>query len=304
MTMSDLLDTPSSMAARPADDPLDPLDHAVGSTDVDGELHRRWSHRRRVVGSVPFVARHPRPAAQDLVDAAAAGGRTRGEHVHLANAYSVALGRTDPGVAAVLDIERGWNLPDGKPVMWVSALRGDEGRLRQVRGPQFMLDVIDLGRAAGLRHYLLGGAPETLELLERNLAEMYPGVQLVGTDSPPFRTPTTAELVDRDSRIARSEAHVVWVGLGTPKQDLEALRLASSLPVVAVAVGAAFDFAAGTVKPAPHWVGAIGFEWLWRLLSEPRRLWRRYTFGNAHFIAAVIAGERRARREALAHPEH
>jgi N-acetylglucosaminyldiphosphoundecaprenol N-acetyl-beta-D-mannosaminyltransferase len=292
--VSDLLDKPGSAAA----DASDGSGEREHRTD-DGELHRRWSHRRRPVGPVPFVARRPRQAAQDLVDAATAHGRTRGEHVHLANAYSVALGHTDGRVREVLDAEHGWNLPDGKPVTWVSALRRDEGRLRQVRGPQFMLDVIDLGRQAGLRHYLLGGAPSTLELLERNLAELFPGVQIVGTDSPPFRTPTTAELVERDTGILESGAHVVWVGLGTPKQDLEALRLASALPIVAVAVGAAFDFAAGTLKPAPHWVGAIGFEWLWRMLSEPRRLWRRYTFGNAHFIAAVIAAERRARRGEL-----
>jgi N-acetylglucosaminyldiphosphoundecaprenol N-acetyl-beta-D-mannosaminyltransferase len=292
MTVSDLMDKPGSTAERVPGS----LERSVRNEDVDGELHRRWSHRCRAVGSVPFVARHPRAAAQDLVDVAAPAGRTRGEHVHLANAYSVALVRTHPGMGEVLDVERGWNLPDGKPVVWVSALRRDEGRLRQVRGPQFMLDVIDLGRAAGLRHYLLGGAPDTLALLERNLADLYPGVQIVGTDSPPFRAPTTTELVDRDNRIVDSGAHVVWVGLGTPKQDLEALRLATALPILALAVGAAFDFAAGTLKPAPHWVGAIGFEWLWRMLSEPRRLWRRYTFGNVQFIAAVIDDERRRRR--------
>lgn len=274
---------------------VDALQSDAGA--ADGALRRAWSGLVREVGSVPFVARAPRAAAQDLVDAAVLAGRTRGEHVHLANAYSIALGHTRQEVAAVLDERCGWNLPDGKPVMWVSSLRRDEGRLHQVRGPQFMLDVIDLGRAAGLKHYLLGGSPETLELLEGKLQELFPGVLIAGADSPPFRTPTVGELVDRDQRIAESGAHVVWVGLGTPKQDLEALRLATSLPVLAVAVGAAFDFAAGTLKPAPHWVGTIGFEWLWRMLAEPRRLWRRYTFGNVQFIAAVIAGERRRRRE-------
>jgi N-acetylglucosaminyldiphosphoundecaprenol N-acetyl-beta-D-mannosaminyltransferase len=291
MSVSDLLDAPGTMSTGPSDDGGAPV-----STRADTELHRRWSRRRRLVGGVPFVARRPRSAAQDLVRAAAAAGRTRGEHVHLANAYSVALARTDVRVGEVLDAERGWNLPDGKPVTWVSALRRDRGRLRQVRGPQFMLDVVDLGRVAGLRHFLLGGAPETLELLRLNLEETYPGVRIVGAESPPFRVPTEAELTERDARIADSGAHVVWVGLGTPKQDLEAVRLSASVPVVALAVGAAFDFAAGTLKPAPHWIGAIGFEWLWRLLSEPRRLWRRYTIGSAQFIAAVVADERRSRR--------
>lgn len=269
---------------------------AATAPGADSALLHMWSGRVRPVGFVPFVARAPREAAQDLVDAAVRPGRTRGEHLHLANAYSIALADQEERLGATFSDANGWNLPDGKPVMWVSALRGDEDRLHQVRGPQFMLDVADLGRGSGLKHYLLGGSQQTLELLVENLEDLYPGIEIVGSFSPPFRTPSDDELVERDAAIAASGAQVVWVGLGTPKQDYEALRLAESLPVVAVAVGAAFDFAAGTLKPAPEWVGAIGFEWLWRMLSEPRRLWRRYTFGSARFVAAVVESEWERRR--------
>lgn len=282
------------IAADNAPYPFPMRDSETGTT-ADTALSADWAERVQTVGFVPFVAQRPKEAAQRAVDAAVLPGRTRGEHLHLANAYSIALARRHPQLDAALRGDHGWNLPDGKPVSWVSAIRGDGDRLRQVRGPQFMLDVIDLGRAAGVRHYLLGGSEETLALLQTALETSYPGVTIVGSDSPPFRPPTSIELLDRDARIAASGAEIVWVGLGTPKQDIEALRLASTSPVLAIAVGAAFDFAAGTVKPAPEWVGAIGFEWLWRMLSEPRRLWRRYTFGNMQFIAAVLAHERMRR---------
>ena len=159
-----------------------------------------------------------------------------------------------------------------------------------------MLDVADLGRSVGLRHFLLGGSPEVLRDLERSLTERFPGIEIVGTCSPPYRQATDDELCDRDDEIRASGAQVVWVGLGTPKQDVESIRLAASMPILAVAVGAAFDYAAGRLRPAPHWVSVAGFEWLWRFAAEPKRLWKRYTSGNARFVRAAIASELGASR--------
>lgn len=262
-------------------------------------LEGSWGALVQRAAGLCFVARDPRQAAIDLVTAAVEPSRTQGEHVHLANAYSVSLASTDPAVAQVLEHPHGWLLPDGKPITWVSAIRRDPRRLRQVRGPQFMVDVVDMGRPLQLRHYLLGGSPAVLDQLQANLERDYPGIVVVGAESPPFRPPTRAELIARDERIRASGAQIVWVGLGTPKQDFEADRIAASLPVVAVAVGAAFDYAAGTLSPAPRWVRAIGFEWMWRFASEPRRLWRRYTVGNLRFLRAVIRAEVRTGREVV-----
>jgi N-acetylglucosaminyldiphosphoundecaprenol N-acetyl-beta-D-mannosaminyltransferase len=100
--------------------------------------------------------------------------------------------------------------------------------------------------------------------------------------------PTVAELHERDERIRASGATIVWVGLGTPKQDYEAQRIATSLPVVAVAIGAAFDFLAGTKAQAPLWVQRSGLEWAFRLASEPRRLGRRYVWGNSVFVREAL----------------
>lgn len=115
---------------------------------------------------------------------------------------------------------------------------------------------------------------------------------LAGAESPPFRDLTDDERREQDDRIQASRADIVWVGLGTPKQDFEAERLAEALPLLAAAVGAAFDFTAGTVKPAPAWMQRSGLEWAHRLASEPRQLWRRYLIGNARFVSIALRRHR------------
>ena len=282
-----------------------PLDLANG--EADGALTDVWANAVQHIAGLPFVARRASDAARDLAAAAAMAGRSIGEHVHLANAYSIALGDTQPALGDIFRDVRGWMLADGRPLAWISALRGDSPRLPQVRGPQFMLDVADRGRSLGLRHYLLGGSPEVLADLQLQLQLIFPGIEIVGASSPPFRAPSAAELHERDAAIRDSGAQIVWIGLGTPKQDLEAIRLAASVPVVAVAVGAAFDYAAGSLKPAPHWISFVGLEWLWRFAAEPRRLWKRYTVGNLQFLRAVLREQaggrgRRSHRARTAEP--
>lgn len=243
-----------------------------------GQLARNW------VGPVEFVACSPEQAAEHLMEIAL---EERGRHVHLANAYNIALADKRLDYRQLLS-ESGLVFPDGKPIGWVSRLRRQSPRLRQVRGPGLFLDVFDRGRSRGIRHYLLGSTPEVLEALAGNLQSRFPGVSIVGSESPPFRPLSPDELNLQDSRIRNSGAHIVWVGLGTPKQDFEAWRLANQLPVMAIAIGAAFDFTAGSVHEAPKWVSRIGLEWAYRLACEPRRLWKRYVFGNTRFLVAAL----------------
>lgn len=237
------------------------------------------------VGSVAFVATTPQRAC-DLV--ISLSQKRQGIHVHLANAYTVALADKDAEYQAVLATPA-INFPDGKPVGWASKIRGDSPQLEQVRGPQLFLDVFDQGRASRVKHFLLGSTPGVLSALESKLTARFPGIEIVGVESPPFRSLTAQETSEQDARIAASGAQIVWIGLGTPKQDLEARRIVAGLPVVAIAIGAAFDFAAGTLRPAPDWMRRAGLEWLYRLMKEPRRLWRRYLFGNARFVKAAFA---------------
>lgn len=253
-------------------------------------LSRAWWDRRQRLGGLAFVATTPRQAAADIVQAAIEGGV--GEHVHPANAWSVALADTSPELAADAFSSHGWNLPDGRPISWISRLRGDRPALHQIRGPQLFLDVCELGLQPGARHYLIGGTSEVLLTLQEQLRRRFPGIRIVGAESPPFRIATADELAIRDSAIVESGAQIVWVGLGTPKQDVEAARLARAVPVIAIAVGAAFDFTAGSLREAPGWVTALGLEWAFRLVMEPRRLWRRYLIGNLRFLIAVLRPRR------------
>lgn len=244
------------------------------------------------IGSVEFRSSSPTSAAVEII---ALAKERRGHHVHLANAYTVALADSSPAYRKTLK-SPAINFPDGKPIGWISAMKRHTPRLRQVRGPRLFLDVFDQGRSHNIRHYLLGSTPETLAKLETSLHERFPGISIVGSESPPFTAPEPSELIDRDSRILESGAQIVWVGLGTPKQDYEVERLVGAIPVLAIAVGAAFDFAAGTTKQAPSWMTSMGLEWLHRFLSEPRRLWKRYLFGNLTFLKSAFLANNGAKK--------
>lgn len=231
---------------------------------------------------IPFAITTPAEAAKFVVDAASNPGTSF--DFHFLNAYSIALSESDGAYRACL-IKAACNFPDGKPISVLSRL--GSARLAQVRGPRLFENAMNVGRSLHIRHYLLGSTPETLRKLQTNLEERYPGVSIVGSFSPPFRDMTLEEQLAQDKQIKESGAQIVWVGLGTPRQDFEAARLAAR-GLNAIAIGAAFDFSAGTKVEAPLWISKIGFEWLFRFATEPIRLWRRYLIGNLMFLRAVV----------------
>lgn len=236
---------------------------------------------------VPITACTPEEAARAVVRLATSS-LERGLDVHLCNAYTLSLADKDESFRTTLQ-RAGINFPDGKSVVWANKLlhRDITVPSDRVYGPDLFLDVFELGQDVGLRHYLLGSTPGVLAKLEAELRRRFPRAEIVGVESPPFRSLDQSEADEQAARIRRSGAHLVWVGLGTPKQDWETARLARDLPLVFAAVGAAFDFVAGTTKQAPLWMQRNGVEWLFRLGSEPRRLWKRYLFGNARFVLAA-----------------
>lgn len=238
---------------------------------------------------VPVTACTRAQAARRTIELATSPGPS-GVDIHLCNAYTLALADADPSLADVLR-RATVNFPDGMSVVWANRLvhRGLGLPSERVYGPDLFGDVLSLGRQVKLRHYLLGSTWEVLAALDERLRRRYPGALIVGMDSPPFRALTDPEREHQAARIRASGAQVVWVGLGTPKQDLEAAMLSRELPLVFVAVGAAFEFVAGTKPQAPLWMQHNGLEWLFRLGCEPRRLWRRYVFGNARFVRAALA---------------
>jgi N-acetylglucosaminyldiphosphoundecaprenol N-acetyl-beta-D-mannosaminyltransferase len=161
-----------------------------------------------------------------------------------------------------------------------------------------MRAVFGVDTSRSVRHFLLGSSADVLASLQARIGAEFPGARIVGAFSPPI-TDDVGVLADLSAdAIKGSDAQLVWVGLGTPKQDWVSAALAEQLRVVVIPVGAAFDFMAGTTREAPGWLRGTGLEWLFRLVTEPRRLWRRYLVGNPVFIGGAIKSAWRARRPA------
>lgn len=173
--------------------------------------------------------------------------------------------------------------PDGMPLVWVARLRGRMSE--RVCGPDVMPALLDRGRAIGARHFFYGGAPGIADRLAARMRARYPGVEIVGTYSPPFRPLTDEEDDDVVRMLEASGADCIWVGLGSPRQEhwLAEHRDRLSAPLL-LAVGAAFDFHAGSKRRAPRLMQRTGTEWLFRLASEPRRLIGRYVRTNTLFV--------------------
>jgi len=190
--------------------------------------------------------------------------------VAAANTHVVALGRHDPEFGATL-AQFDMIAPDGMPLIWAMNRRGAALNDR-VYGPTLMLHALT---QPGVSHFLLGGSEALLERLTLRLQERFPGIHIAGNYSPPFGEWSEEENKLIFQKIAASGARYIWVGLGCPKQERWIARHKAALPPgVYFAIGAAFAFHAGMVSQAPDWMQKRGLEWLYRLASEPRRLWK------------------------------
>lgn len=174
--------------------------------------------------------------------------------------------------------------PDGQPVRWAMNWLHKTNLKERVYGPETTVRLCEAAAEEGVSIYLYGSMPEVLERLEANLKQKYPNLVIAGSESPPFRNLTNEESDALVERVHRSGAGIFFIGLGCPKQDHFAYEYRDRLNCVQVAVGAAFDFHAGTKKTAPAWMQKRGLEWLFRLNEEPRRLWKRYLFTNTNYL--------------------
>ena len=205
----------------------------------------------------------------------------------LVNAYTLYSAKGPSAYRTVLT-GQGTNFIDGKPLALLMRRLNEDQGTEQVRGPDLFERCLDTGRAAGVRHFFFGATPETLEALRERMVAKYPGLDVVGVHAPAFGPFSAADHETFARVLHAADPDVVWVGLGTPRQDIEAARLTRTLGVTTVAVGAAFDFSAGNKPAAPALFRALGLEWTFRLISEPGRLWRRYLFGNTYFLGAAL----------------
>lgn len=237
------------------------------------------------VGGVQFAVTQLGPAVDETLNAAITGQPIA---VRLANAYCVALAERNPSYLGLLNDKCGVTFPDGTPVAWFLRLRAPRQGAGTVRGPSLFVEALKRSQDTSVKHFFVGTTSETLCRLTTEISTRFPRVHIAGSWAPPF-APLSEELLDEiTNRVHESGANLVWVGMGTPKQDHVARELVLRENVTSVGVGAAFDFLAGTVREAPTWVQNTGFEWAYRLASEPRRLWKRYLIGNVTFLKAAL----------------
>ena len=189
--------------------------------------------------------------------------------------------------------------PDGMPMVWLGRMAGYRSMTR-VYGPDLMLELCSASVARGLTHFLYGGTADVTAELSHRLRERFPGIRIVGSYAPPFRA-----LSDDEERRLVTLLHdlrpdYLWVGLSTPKQERFMAQYQGRLPArVMLGVGAAFDMHSGRTKQAPRWMQRNGLEWLFRMLHEPRRLFKRYARNNPAFVLRVLEQKLGLRRYSI-----
>jgi len=207
-----------------------------------------------------------------------------GRFVCIRDVHGVMQARADAAVMAV-HREAAMVTPDGMPLVWIGRRRGLP--VERTCGPDLIDRVLGDSVKSGLGHYFYGGKPGVAARLAEGFAAKYSGLKVVAAESAPFTDLDREALAALAARIEASAADVVWIGLSTPRQELLMQRLAPLVGATLIGVGAAFDFHTGAVKRAPQWMQKAGLEWSFRLLSEPRRLWRRYLIMAPRFLIAL-----------------
>jgi N-acetylglucosaminyldiphosphoundecaprenol N-acetyl-beta-D-mannosaminyltransferase len=209
-------------------------------------------------------------------------------YIVVTNPHSILMCRRDRQMlSATLGADL--TLPDGVGTSLAARLLAGTSVGPRTPGPELMLYLLDQGRSLGLRHYLYGGRPDVLEELAKQIRLLFPGVLIAGTHSPPFRPLDDLEDEHVVEKISSMEPDVVWIGLGAPKQEKwMASHVGRVRAAAMIGVGAAFDYHAGAVPWAPCWVRRAGLEWIYRLMHEPGRLWKR-NLDSPLFVALVCA---------------
>ena len=230
---------------------------------------------------LPVAVCSPEKAVERIVSA---GEERGGKYVTFCNVHTLITARRDPEYK---EVQRSACLvmPDGKPLSWLLRKRGIPAE--QIAGPDFMERMLSLPEEMNGSHYFYGSTVETLKDLGNSLEERYPHARIVGMESPSFGEMTEKEEREAVERMNASGADYIWVALGAPKQERFMYRNAKYAKGMMLGVGAAFDFHSGHVRRAPKKMRNMGLEWLYRLMQDPRRLWKRYLVTNTRFLLLV-----------------
>lgn len=214
----------------------------------------------------------------------------KGDYICVSNVHTTVTSYEDSSYCAV---QNGglMAIPDGGPLSSVGRKRGHE-KMARTTGPSLMGEVFQISAEKGYRHYFYGSTEKTLKLLEEKLKENYPGMQIAGMYSPPFRPLTEEEDKKIIEKINETNPDFVWIGLGAPKQEKWMAAHQGQIDGLMLGVGAGFDYYAGNIDRAPEWMQKHNLEWLYRLIQDPKRLFKRYLVTNTKFIwNAMIRGK-------------
>lgn len=211
----------------------------------------------------------------------------RGKYICVSNVHTTVMSHDNPDYNKIQN-NAAMALPDGKPLSIVSKMYGFKEASR-VTGPDLMEEFFKLSQNQdGLRHYFYGSTEETIQILKDKLGEKYPHLSVAGMYSPPFRPLSDDEDQQIVERINDANPDIIWVGLGAPKQEQWMAAHQDKIKGVMIGVGAGFDYHAGNIKRAPKWMQRCSLEWLYRLLQDPKRLFKRYIVTNSRFIMLVL----------------
>ena len=243
------------------------------STSAEPSVH--------ILGSRVHLVSAPRTV--DIMERWIRMGEGRCRQVVVTGFHGLLEAHKNPSVRAILNQADLW-VPDGIAPVWLARLRGHRDAVR-APGAEIMREFFARAQEQGYSSYFYGDTERTLAALAATVARLYPGHRIAGAYSPPFRALTPAEDDAIIDSINSARPDVLWVALGLPKQDIWIHERLQRLNVpVAVGVGAAFAFVAGTVPRCPQWIGNAGFEWVYRFLREPRKLWRRDLLDGPRFL--------------------
>lgn len=220
-------------------------------------------------------------------------------YVCVTGVHGVTEAQDDPQFRQILN-QSFLNTTDGMPLVWLGKYHLSDPSIDRVYGPDLMLELFGATQGGEASHFFYGGAPGVADELKTCLEARFPGVQIVGTFCPPFRALNEEEEAALAAQVSAAKPDLMWIGLSTPKQER---FMAEYLPkldtTVMLGVGAAFDFHSGRVRQAPRWIQRSGFEWLYRLCCQPKRLARRYLVNNPLFLGRIALQLSGARTYAL-----
>lgn len=215
--------------------------------------------------------------------------RLSGKYICVSNVHTTVTGYHNSDFREIQN-NAAMAIPDGKPLEIIAKKRGFGG-ISRIAGPDLMHEIFIRSSISGYKHFFLGSTDETLKKLNVSLRIKYPGIDIAGMYSPPFRPLCKEEDAAIINMINKAEPDFVWVGLGAPKQEMWMRAHQDRIKGLMIGVGAGFDYHAGNLSRAPKWMQSLSLEWLYRLLQEPGRLLGRYMTTNIRFLWLLSRGK-------------